>query len=128
MKLRNSGVIFLVAMIGCIEAGPVRHNYKGTVTYQGEPVPYGMIYFDPDESKGNHGVQGNGEIIDGKYETASGQGVVGGPMRVRIIGFDGIPPAGPEADMFPHGKELFSEQVISVDLPLGSGTHDFNLP
>lgn len=117
-----------IGLLGCDTAtGTSRYQLSGTVTYQGKPVPYGLIYFDPDSTQGNSGVQGSGEIIDGVYQTSAAQGIQGGPTRVRIIGFDGKPPAGPEAAMFPHGMDLFPEKIVSIDLPAASGTQDFHL-
>jgi len=82
--------------------------------------------FDPDTSQGNSGIQGHGEIVDGAYETLTGQGVNGGPMNVWIVGYDGVVPDGIDAAMQPHGNQVFSQQ-LSIDLPRANGTHDFQL-
>jgi hypothetical protein len=95
------------------------------VTYDGKPLPAGVIYFDPDVTKHNDGPQGYALIKDGVYSTAGtgGRGVVGGPYLARIEGFDGKP--GHE---LPLGKSLFTDFQQAVELPRAACTHDFHVP
>ncbi len=116
-------------MIGCGgHDGPERFSVSGTVTFHGKPVPAGYVYFTPDASRGNKGPQGYAEINNGRYTTAaSGKGTVGGPHKVRISGFDGIPVQGHE-QMLEKGRPLFTEYETTVDLPKESTAKDFAVP
>lgn len=120
--------VLLVSLgpIGCGSAdGPNRVRVSGKVTFQGKPVPVGAIYFDPDTSKGNEGPQGFAPIKDGQYDTSrDGTGVVGGPHRVRIAGFDGVA----SSDDAPQGRPLFPPYTTTVDLPKESVQKDFDIP
>lgn len=121
--------LLALLMVGCSGAdGPERFSLSGTVTYDGQPVPHGTIHFEPDAARGNPGPSGSGEIKDGKYQTNPGRGMIGGPHMVRISGYDGKPPDGPEAEIFPHGMPLFDEQLIEADLPHESTAKDFDIP
>lgn len=98
-------------------AGPRRFNLSGTVTFDGKSIPAGSIVFQPDTANGNSGPQGVAEIRNGKYSTADGRGMIGGPHIVRITGFDAI--AASENDVV---NALFGEYEVKVDLPAKSGT------
>ena len=120
------GMLVLVglSLAGCGRSGPPRYELSGTVTYGGQPLPAGVIFFDPDVRQGNDGPQGFAHIQDGRYDTRQkGKGQVGGPHRVRIFGFDGHP--GPE---LPMGKPLFSEYQADHHLPRENSTRDFDVP
>jgi hypothetical protein len=106
------------AVVGCAEEGPKRNRLSGSVTFDGQPIPYGDILFTPDGSKKNTGPQGIANIRDGKYDTSAegGKGIAGGPTIIRVTGFTG-----------PGGKQL-CEYELQVDLPRGDGTHDIDVP
>jgi hypothetical protein len=110
--------------VGC-DRGPKRYPVSGRVLYDGKPIPFGEIYFDPDVSKGNDGPQGFSRIIDSQYDTRQGGlAAASGPHVVRILGFDGKP--GPE---LPLGRPLFSEYTTSANIPdQGDATLDFAVP
>ncbi len=110
-------------LTGCGESGPTRYGVSGTVTYKGEPVPYGDIVFEPDSSKGNEGPAARATIEKGAYVIEKEKGAVAGPLRVRIMGYDGNPPPGGGTQ--PHGKALFPEYIDKVDQPEDVATHDF---
>jgi len=85
-------VMFFVlvwSVSGCGGSGVERVEVSGAVTYKGELVPAGPVIFEPDPKQGNIGPQGFAKIKDGKYQTESGLGSVGGPVIVRITVFDG---------------------------------------
>jgi hypothetical protein len=97
---------------------------SGTVTYDGKPIPMGLIFFDPDVTKGTGGMQGFAEISNGKYNTAeNGQGVRGGAYEVRVNGFDGK--VAPDS---PAGQPLFPEYRGATDLPKEDSTYDLDVP
>lgn len=116
-------VLGLAALAGCGSEEKL-YRVSGTVTYNGKPVPKGLIFFDPDGTKGTAGGQGFANIVDGKYDTAAeGQGVRGGAYAVRVNGFD-----GKEANEAPFGQPLFPEYTGSKELPKADSTYDVNVP
>jgi hypothetical protein len=116
-------VLGLAALAGC--GGEEKlYRVSGTVTYDGKPVAKGLIFFDPDGTKGTTGGQGFANILNGKYDTANeGQGVRGGAYVVRVNGFD-----GKEANEAPFGQPLFPEYTGSKELPMEDSTYDVNVP
>jgi hypothetical protein len=106
------------AIAGCSDDGPKRHRLSGSVTFDGQPIPYGDVLFTPDGAMKNTGPQGIAQIRDGKYDTraADGKGIGGGPTVIRVTGFTG-----------PGGK-LLCEYEMQVDLPRDSGSHDIHVP
>ena len=113
-----------LAFPGC-STGPKVYRVSGTVTYLGQPLPAGVIFFDPDTTKGNSGPQGYASIKDGRYDTADpgGTGVGGGPYQARIDGFDGKP-----ARELPMGRPLFSRYQQLIELPMEAATQNFDVP
>lgn len=111
-------------LVGC-SSGDRVYNLAGSVTYQGKPVPAGQIVFEPDTNAGNGGPPGFAKIKDGRYDTRilEGQGTVGGPHIVRILGLDGIA----RGELL-NGTPLFPEHTITADLPKENGTQDFAIP
>ncbi|MCC9607129.1 hypothetical protein LOC68_14385 [Blastopirellula sp. JC732] len=64
---------------GCsYDSGPPKYPVSGMVTYQGDPIPDGMIVFFPTEPGG--GAQVGVKIVDGKYAGKTTDGV----MRVYV--------------------------------------------
>jgi hypothetical protein len=65
---------------------------SGTVTYNGQPVEFGDILFEPDSEKGNNGVPSMGSIgKDGTFVMStqeSGDGVIAGYHKVGIRALD----------------------------------------
>ena len=113
----------VLCLTGCGESGPSRYDATGTVTYKGQPVPYGEIIFEPDASKGNEGPAARATIEKGAYATEKEKGVVAGAVKVRITGYDGKPHPGGGTQ--PHGNALFPEYTDKVDQPEDVATHDF---
>lgn len=106
---------FVGSTVGCGGSGPKTYDVSGKVTFQGEPIPEGVIQFSPDSSQGNSGVALTANIVDGEYSTRdSEKGTVGGPHRVSIRGFNGVTDLEQE---LPHGEPLFPGFETSVDLP-----------
>jgi len=118
---------FVLLTSGCGPSGPPRYQVSGAVTYGGEPIPAGRVFFEPDESKGNVGPIGTAVINGGRYETRSGEGPIGGPHVVIINGHDGIPDPV-EPDETPMGRTLFFPYKTHVDLPKEASTQDFDVP
>ncbi|WP_437221731.1 hypothetical protein SH661x_002451 [Planctomicrobium sp. SH661] len=121
-------IVCAVTLAGCGSGdsrGPKRFEVKGTVTYQGKPVPYGQIMFEPDASQGNQGPGSGGTIENGSYLVKSDQGVISGPLKVVISGYDGVAPPGGGLNM--HGKRLFPDFSAKVTQPAAAATHDFDI-
>jgi hypothetical protein len=84
------GLLSITVMAcGCI-GSPTRerYEYEGTVMFRGKPVPLGYIIFSPDAEAGNSGPGSQADIIDGKYTTPSGEGLIGGAYVLSVFGFD----------------------------------------
>jgi hypothetical protein len=112
----------VLAAAGCSPGGPGRYQLSGTVTYNDQAIPQGTLLFEPDTERGNSGPGVLVEFKDGHYRTQRGKGVVGGPHRVRITGFDG---KGDDRGESMRGRPLFREQVQVIDLPRADAVHDF---
>lgn len=112
----------LLLLAGCGDSGPARYRYSGKVTFDGRPVPFGDIVFQPDVQAGSTGPSGYAKITNGTYETASDKGTIGGPQIVRISGFETMP-----ANENEPSKPLFSNFEVRVDLPKQKGTKDFEV-
>jgi hypothetical protein len=133
IRWRWGGLLLLAGLLctGCGgDDGPPRYGVSGTVTFQGQPVPAGVVLFTPDNTKGNEGPTGFAPIRAGKYDTSledgDGKGTIGGPHKVTISGFDGV--AAPEQEL-PDGKRLFADYVVDVDLPKEpTTTQNFDVP
>lgn len=78
-----------VGLAGCGgEEGPAIATVKGKVTFDGQPLTRGTVYFIPDASKGTKGPMAIGEIDDtGHYQiTSSGErdGAIVGFHKIRV--------------------------------------------
>lgn len=111
---------FLVALAGC--GGSGRHSLSGAVTYDGQPVLYGLITFAPDTTKGASGPQGSAEIRDGRYQTQGDKGPTLGPQVVRITCWKTAPEAGV------LGAPLVNDYTVPVDVAADKQELDFHIP
>jgi hypothetical protein len=121
-------------LVGCFAfgcGGDGSYRVSGNVTFNGQPVPAGKIYFMPDGSKGNSGPTGFADIKNGSYDTSApgGRGAPPGPV---IIALEGIDPSGPPPKADPSGevtaKVLFPRYELKADLPKSSSTKDIDVP
>lgn len=105
-------VASVVGLIGCGRGERARLDIEGTVTYEGAPLPAGVIRFEPNAAKGNQGPVGIAAIVNGAYTTAAPgcRGAVPGPLVAVISGF---PAANPHIEYQPP---LFSEWQAEVNL------------
>jgi hypothetical protein len=121
MRLGTLFALFAVAFAGCgskPDEGPTRYQVSGQVTFDGKPVPTGTITFVT-----TSGPSGSAQITDGKYDTRTGKGVVGGPHQVMIEGFD-----GKGTELGAVGNPIFNPYRIEADLPQEDTTKDFVVP
>jgi hypothetical protein len=121
-----AAVFLLMALTGCGRDDGGRKIVFGTVTWKGEPVPNGILYFTPDTSKGSTGPQGFAQIKDGAFDTRHplSKGCATGPHKVTIQGCDGknIRPNRP------YGDSLFVPVEIDVDIPIDGGEVNLIVP
>ncbi|QDU38534.1 hypothetical protein Mal4_28630 [Maioricimonas rarisocia] len=81
-----------VLLVGCTGSGIATGDMSGTVTFNGEPVPYGTIEFHPASESENPGPTVSTEIHNGTFDTAeSGTAVVRGPLEIRITAYPSEP-------------------------------------
>jgi hypothetical protein len=122
------GVLVLgVLVLGCGEVDGVRrYHLQGTVTYDGEPVPGGLIMFEPDREQGNSGPATGAPIRNGVYSLPRDKGIVQGPHRVRINGHDNVPTKDALGEDV-AGTPLFPAFETAFDMPPKNSTHDFDV-
>ena len=127
----GAGLFTVCLLSGC--GGREGYDVSGNVTFNGNPVPAGKIYFSPDSAKGNSGATGYATISNGKYNTsaADGRPTVGGAMTVRIDGWNPAA-AGKTAKGDTSGEvtveALFPTYETTVDLGQATASQDFDIP
>jgi len=115
-------VLFSAGCGGGVEQ-PTMYNLKGKVTFDGQPLENGMIYFDPAEAgTGKHA--GFSPIKDGAFDTSSedGKGHAGGKILVRVKAY-GPPSENDEPTVAP-----FDEWSEAAELPTEDSEKDFAVP
>src|SRR5262249_5206369 len=112
------GLAWGLLALGCggRSDGPPRYRVSGAITFDGKPVPAGLVVISPDLSKKNDGPQGVAEIRNGRFDTRWGKGVVGGPRRITVGGSE-----------TPDGKPLCRYE-FAADLPRQDSTRDIEVP
>lgn len=118
-------VLVCAPLLGGCSSEEKLYDVSGTITFEGKPIPKGLIFFDPETTKGTPGTQGFANIEEGKYDTSKkgkGRGIRGGTYSIRISGFDGK--EGPEA---PFGQFLFPEHQMEKELPGKNQTFDYDV-
>jgi hypothetical protein len=88
--------LLAVAVAGCGSGhGLTLGRVQGKVTYKGEPVRYGTVFFVPDVSKGTDGPSAMAIIKDdGTYilsTDSGGDGALVGHHKVGVVGLDPTP-------------------------------------
>ena len=121
-------LLLFVTSLGCSSGnGEIeRYAIDGTVTYEGQPVPYGTISLIPDADQGNSGPGSTGIIEEGKFQIPANRGIVGGPYRATINGQKTRPEQVGEGP--PNAEVLFEQYEVSIKLPAESTTQAFEIP
>jgi hypothetical protein len=101
-----AGAVVVGPHLGCSRpAPPGPATVRGSVTFQGRPLPGGVVVFTPDKDRGTAGKPIRGELgPDGTFklhDTAAGPQVPPGWYRVSIAG--------------PPGEERFPPQLRRPD-------------
>ncbi len=124
--------VVLLVLVTCLmglgcgggDSGPARFPLTGKVTFEGQPVKFGTIQFDPD--KGNEGPQGFAEIRDGAFDTSKGgQGAVHGKIVAKINGYESAPASANSEDPVPT---LFVNHEVRFEMSDKVTTKDFDVP
>jgi hypothetical protein len=126
MAVVAAALCCLSVLVGCGRSGPVRFDVRGTVRFNGEPLPRGTIRFEPDASKGNRGPVGIASIVDGEYTTAE-RGAMGSLEGPLVVWITGLPAADPNVEM---PSPLFVDHRVDVDFrpaTRGSTPLDFDI-
>lgn len=112
----------------------------GTVTFDGKPISYGQVHFDP--SGETRAPKIGAHIYDGKYEANSRGGVPVGTHRMRVLGYkpnprftnaDGTLKPGvnaedvPPVQYLPEKYNIATELEITISADSPQITHDLNL-
>ncbi len=117
-------VVVGLAVTQWLPREPRQHLVAGEVTFQGKPVPVGVIRLTPNSQGQSARPIISGEIRDGRYTLRSGHGSDGGTYAVHVSGFTGIPKQiGAVTD--PLGDELFPRITRTVELPCSD--HSLNV-
>ena len=103
--------------------GPARHHLSGSISFQGQPIPYGSIVFSPQRGPGT-----TADIENGRYATPQGWGTVGGLHSVEIVAFDGkaFPDPNVEGGVNRAGKQMF-RCTLQREIPKEESTWDIEL-
>jgi len=126
-------VLSLPCWCGCGEPNPLgRRAVHGVVTFQGQPVDYGAINFQPDDLQ--RGVSSGAMIESGKYQIKESQGLPPGSYQVMISS----PDRGKQEKVEgPPGDErtLAVERIpakynlktkLKLDVPKARGSYEAN--
>jgi hypothetical protein len=116
-----AGLLAAAAGCGPGDAGG-KVQVAGKVTFKGQPVALGRVYFDADQKKNPGGQSGYADIKDGRYDTAAeGKAPSAGAVNVRV---EGLTPPGANGL---HGL-LFRQYEFAADLPAGKSDKDIDVP
>jgi hypothetical protein len=116
-----------LALAGCGRGdGLTRYRVKGTVTFQGQPVAFGSIFFEPTASVGAIAPTSYLAVRDGKYD-AGDKGPVAGKYRV-VVGGQDQSKTRVDDDGITHTSQLFKDYVFEVDIPPPGNTLDVEVP
>ena len=117
--------VVCVALAGCGD-GLKRQRVQGTVTFQGQPVEFGAIFFEPTASVGKVAPTVYLPIRDGKYDTGD-EGPVAGKYRVVVGGMDKSRNKVDD-DGITQTPQLFRDYTFEVDIPPPNNTLDTEVP
>ena len=128
MRFASSAVLLLLALTftGCGGDGLDRYPVSGTVTYDGEPVEFGAIFFEPTASVGAIAPTVYLPIRDGKYD-AEDKGPVKGTYRVTVGGMDQSRNRV-DSDGITHTPQLFPDYKFEVEIPPPGNRLDIEVP
>jgi len=104
-----------------------RHPIRGTVTYKGQPVQEGAIFFQPTADIGQLAPTIYLKVVNGKYEVSADEGPVAGKYEAVVAAAD----KSKEIDDGEGGKmnpQLFPDYRTEVTIPAPNDTFDLDVP
>jgi hypothetical protein len=113
-------------MAGCGGDSLNRHRIQGTVTYDGQPVESGAIFFEPTMSAGRIAPTVYLRIQNGKYD-AGEEGPVSGKYRIVVGGWDESK-RRVDDDGVTHTTPLFNDYTFETDIPPPNNTLNVEVP
>jgi len=109
-----TGLLVVLNVTGCGPTRPAMTPVEGKVLFNGEPLTFGCVIFQPDE-----GWPAVGHLRpDGTFKLTTykeGDGAVIGRNRVRVTCFEGQRPDSPNGDERPLGKSLIPTRYGNID-------------
>jgi hypothetical protein len=111
---------------GCGGDGLERHRVRGTVTFEGKPVEFGAIFFEPTASAGQIAPTVYLPVRDGKFD-AGNKGPTAGKYRVVVGGMDKSRQRVDD-DGITHTPQLFNDYVLEVEIPPPNNTLHVEVP
>jgi hypothetical protein len=117
----------ILIFAGCRRGdGLKRHRVAGTVTFKGQPVEFGAIFFEPTVSVGKIAPTVYLPIRGGKYDTGT-EGPIAGNYVVKVGGMDQSKQQK-DSDGITHTPSLFPDYKIDVEIPPPGGRLDIEVP
>ena len=115
-----------VTFAGCGKDGPSRLDVWGTITWKGQPIRSGVIFFEPNTTKGNKGPQGFALIKEGNFDSRyeRSKGCISGPHIATIQAGDGQNITSGR----PYGNSLFASHNLAIDIPPDGGEINLQIP
>jgi hypothetical protein len=130
---RSYLALFGVLLVcGCGGVEPAGNAVSGTVTFQGKPLDFGSIQFDP---TGDQGTMSGGDIEGGEYSVPAATGLKPGTYAVRISSVEGgvsssdVPPGEPPPPAKERIPAKFNAQTtLKADIKEGDNSINFDIP
>jgi hypothetical protein len=127
IKSKLSLALFAVLVAGCGGGDKIdRQRIQGTVTYQGQPVAFGAIFFEPTASAGQVAPTVYLPVRDGKFDTGD-KGPSPGKYRVTVGGVDQSK-ATKDDDGITTTPPLFPDHKFEIDVPVPNNTLNVEVP
>lgn len=119
-------LLLSIVVLGCGRGDVQRQHLRGKVTYQGRPVPAGLILFNPIQTEGKGGSRGGARIVQGTYDTQAKDGlaVPVGKTQVLVTGYSKLA----ESEESGPAQPLFQGYETSVEVTPETTTFDINIP
>jgi hypothetical protein len=129
-NLRAFNLCFVSAALlvagGCGEKTLDRIRISGTVTYEGKPVEFGAIFFEPTESVGKIAPTVYLPVRGGKYDSED-NGPIKGKYRVTVGGMDKSKETKDD-DGITNTPQLFPDYKFEVEIPPPDNKLDVEVP
>src|SRR5687767_9989295 len=118
--------LLVLVLAGCGGDGLNRHRIQGAVTFDGKPVEFGAIFFEPTESVGEIAPTVYLPGRNGKYDTGEG-GPIAGTYKVVVGGTDQSK-KHVDDDGVTHQAQLFEDYRFEVSIPPPNNVLDVEVP